>query len=675
MITKSTTIFCFVLSLCVASTGSASASQNPQTIQFDPLPDHTYGDAPFTLSATSSAGLTVTFTSSDPAIVSVDGNTATIHKAGSVVITASQPGDTNTDKADDVQQGLLVKKADQTISFGALPEISYSPLPFFLFATSSSGLPVSFSSTDPAVASLQGSYASINMPGTTYIVAHQAGDENYNAAPDVQQTLVVDKGEQTIAFDSIDAKTYGDPDFDLMASTDFGSTVTFTIADPSVASINGYTVAILNAGSTTITAHQPGDSYYNPAPDVKRVLLVNQKSQTVSFNPPAAAVFGASFNLGATATSGLSVTYHSSNPAIATISGATITMVGTGSVTITASQPGNRNYTAAADVSRSINVIKSSQTITFGPPPSKTYGDPPFEVSATSTSGLPVSFSSSDQTIATVSGNKITILAAGVVTIKASQSGNDNYIEAADVSRVLTISKADPTLVFNPIADKTIGDDAFTLQATAKIPVTFSTSSANVKIVGSALSMIGPGRVTVQAVTSPSANYVSKSATQPFCVNPMQPTITAASARELSSSADNGNQWYVDGQRIDGATGKKLQAARDGSYTVQVTIDGCSSKFSDAFAVVIAAAENALPEGSVNIFPNPSNDWFAIDIAGITAHGLQYQVIDPLGRLLLQGNSPTRSATTIDLGEQPAGIYILKLQVDDRVVTRQLLKN
>lgn len=678
MIPKLTAFFCFII-LSFSAAGhtirvGSSQPSTPQTIQFDPLSDRTFGDAPFTLTATSSAGLTVTFASSDPAIVSIDGNIATIHKAGSVIITASQSGDASTDKADDVQQSLLINKADQTISFGALPEISYSPLPFFLFATSSSGLPVSFLSTDPAVVSVQGTFASINVPGSTYIIASQAGNDNYNPASDVQQLFVIDKGEQTIAFDSINAKTYGDPDFDLFASTDFGSTVTFTIDDPTIAAINGYTVTILSAGKTTITAHQPGDSYYNPAPDVKRVLLVNPKSQTITFSPPAAVVFGASFDLAGTATSGLAVSYHSSNTSIAAINGTSVTMVGTGNVTITASQAGNKNYAAATDVSRSINVIKSAQTITFNTPPAKTFGDPSFDITATSTSGLPVSFVSSDPTIATVSGSKVTILAAGVVTITASQSGDDNYIEAANVSRVLNIAKADPQLVFNQIADKTLGDDAFSLQATAKTPITFSSSSPNVKIVGSSLSMSGAGRVTVQAITALSANYTSKSAQQQFCVNPAKPTINATSLHELTSSEDSGNQWYVDGKLIDSATSKKLQATKDGSYAVQVTVGGCSSTLSQPVVVVIAATENQLPEWSVSIFPNPSHDVFSIDFANIVTPNFHYEVFDALGRMLLQRTYHDEPVTVIDLRDHPSGLYVVKLRVGQNVVTRQVVK-
>src|SRR5690606_35172274 len=72
------------------SPGSAMVSatpQAPQTITFNPLPDKVYGDAAFALTATASSDLTVSYSSSDPAIASVSGSTVTIHAAGTVTIT------------------------------------------------------------------------------------------------------------------------------------------------------------------------------------------------------------------------------------------------------------------------------------------------------------------------------------------------------------------------------------------------------------------------------------------------------------------------------------------------------------------------------------------------------------------------------------------------------------
>jgi uncharacterized repeat protein (TIGR03803 family) len=79
-----------------------------QYITFDPLPQKTYLDEPFTLFATTSSGLPVTFESSNPAIASIDSNAVTIHKGGVVVITAKQNGGINFHPAEPVSQQLFI---------------------------------------------------------------------------------------------------------------------------------------------------------------------------------------------------------------------------------------------------------------------------------------------------------------------------------------------------------------------------------------------------------------------------------------------------------------------------------------------------------------------------------------------------------------------------------------
>ncbi|CAL2104308.1 exported protein of unknown function [Tenacibaculum sp. 190130A14a] len=80
----------------------------PQTITFNALSDVIYGDAAFNLTATASSGLTVTYTSSDPTIVSITGNTVTILKEGTINITASQAGGGSYSAAPNVVQSLTV---------------------------------------------------------------------------------------------------------------------------------------------------------------------------------------------------------------------------------------------------------------------------------------------------------------------------------------------------------------------------------------------------------------------------------------------------------------------------------------------------------------------------------------------------------------------------------------
>jgi hypothetical protein len=81
--------------------------------------------------------------------------------------------------------------------------------------------------------------------------------------------------------------------------------------------------------------------------------------------------------------------------------------------------------------------VTSPQSITFGAIPSKSVGDS-FTLGATASSGLPVSYSSSNLSVATVAGNVVTIVGAGSVEIIASQPGNPSYALATDVRQPVT---------------------------------------------------------------------------------------------------------------------------------------------------------------------------------------------------------------------------------------------
>ena len=91
------------------------------------------------------------------------------------------------------------------------------------------------------------------------------------------------------------------------------------------------------------------------------------------------------------------------------------------------------------------SVAKTNQTITFGPLAAVKVGDAPITLGATASSGLTVSYVSSDSTVASVLGNIVTILKAGTTTITASQSGDGSYNSAQSVSQTLTVTSAGPT--------------------------------------------------------------------------------------------------------------------------------------------------------------------------------------------------------------------------------------
>lgn len=102
----------------------------------------------------------------------------------------------------------------------------------------------------------------------------------------------------------------------------------------------------------------------------------------------------------------------------------------------------------------SIAIAKANQTINFAALPDKTVGDPDFSVSATATSGLPVSFAATPSSVCTNSGATIHIVGAGTCTVTASQSGNSNYNAAIPVARTFTVNPA-PTPTPTPTTTPT----------------------------------------------------------------------------------------------------------------------------------------------------------------------------------------------------------------------------
>jgi serine protease AprX len=261
---------------------------------------------------------------------------------------------------------------------------------------------------------------------------------------------------QSITFPAIAGKTYGDADFAPGASA--SSTLAVSYAASGNCSMVGGLVHISGAGSCTVTASQPGLDVYDiantgpkpwyPAADVVRSFSIAKASQTISFGALGGKTYGdPDFGVAATSSSGLAVSFAATGNC--TIAGATVHITGAGSCTVTASQGGNANYNAAPDVPQAFTIAKADQTIDFGALADKTYGEPDFDVAATSSSGLPVSFGAGGN--CTVAGSTVHITGAGSCVIAASQGGDDNYNAAPDVTQPFSIAKAALTVKANNI--------------------------------------------------------------------------------------------------------------------------------------------------------------------------------------------------------------------------------
>ena len=238
-------------------------------------------------------------------------------------------------------------------------------------ATSALAVTISLDASSTGCA-LNAGVVSFTTPGTCVLDANQAGNTGFYAAPQVQQTFTVNKGNQTITFTSTapGAATVGGATYTAAATANSGLTVAFSSGSTSVCTsggTNGSVFTFVGSGSCIVDANQAGNGNWNAASQAQQTFTVNKNNQTVSFStaaPGAATVGGANYTPAATATSGLAVTItvDNSSSSVCSISGGAVSFQATGSCVLDANQAGNGTYNAAPQVQQTFTVGKGSQS-------------------------------------------------------------------------------------------------------------------------------------------------------------------------------------------------------------------------------------------------------------------------------------------------------------------------
>ena len=515
-----------------------------QNINFIVVPNKRADDLPFTVNATASSGLPVSFSIlSGPAAVS--GNTITLDgTSGTVIIRASQAGNENYQAATNYDRSFIVnpapvEKINQLISFQAIPDKLINDADFTVNATATSGLPVTFSIVSGPATISNNRITLTGSTGTVIVRASQIGNAQYLAARTVDRpfnvkapTITQEPIAQIITFNPIGDKLTTDAPFSVTGSATSGLPVTFSIlAGP--ASINNNIITLNGqVGTVIIKASQAGNEAYLPANSIDRFFKVEAPAvseriaQTITFNPIADKLTtDGAFAVAASATSGLPVTF-SILAGPAKIDNNIITLTGqVGTVIIKASQAGNEQYLPASSIDKFFKVeapvVDSepiAQIITFNSIPDKLTTDGAFAVTASATSGLPVTFSilagpaSINNNIISLNGQ------VGTVIIKASQAGNEQYLPASSIDRFFKVAAPvdDPepiaqTITFNPIDDKLTTDASFTVNATASsgLPVSLSILSGPATIVNNQITLTGTeGTVIINASQAGDTQYL-----------------------------------------------------------------------------------------------------------------------------------------------------------------------
>ncbi|MDP9079101.1 MAG: gliding motility-associated C-terminal domain-containing protein [Bacteroidota bacterium] len=365
----------FFLFLIIVVKGYAQSSVVPnsasQTITFAQPPSKTYGDVDFKLAASSSnPNIALTYSSDNTSVATVD-NAGNVHitGAGSCTLTVSQPGNATYSVAKPVSHTLTVNRALLIVR----PEnkrIFYAdPLPLFTFTFT----------------------GFVNSDDASVFTKPPIGATPATSASNV--------GFYPITASGAEAKNY-----DIKYNTG---------------------VLTINKITLVITAKDAARQYGQPNPPLQFSYsgFVNGDNST-------------SFNV---------------KPTAATTVG---TLSDPGTYPIIGSGVESLNYTPVY-VAGTLTVTKADQQITFAALPPRAVGGADFSLTATASSGLPVTFTSSDpNTAEIINGNQVKILLAGTVNITATQAGNVDY-NTASATRVLIINPPGVTIpnTFTPNND------------------------------------------------------------------------------------------------------------------------------------------------------------------------------------------------------------------------------
>ena len=331
----------------------------------------------------------------------------------------------------------ILVKVNQTITFGALGNKTFGDADFPVAASSSSNLPVAFAASGNC--SIAGNMVQITGAGSCSITASQPGNGTYLPAPDVTQTFNINKAQAIISLGNLN-QTYTGAPLSATAATSPANLTGVSI------SYDGSPTAPTNAGSYNVVASLTSDNYQ--ADDAVGMLVIAKAAPIVTatgntcvYSGSPCAGNGAATGVDGSDLGAVTLAYSPGGSA----------PTGGGSYTVIASIGETTNHVAGSSQPAAITINQADQTISFAALSNKTYGDADFPVSASATSGLPVSFSASGS--CTISGSTVHITGAGSCTITAAQPGDANYNAAEDAQQAFSIGKATPAIIWSDPAD------------------------------------------------------------------------------------------------------------------------------------------------------------------------------------------------------------------------------
>ena len=135
---------------------------------------------------------------------------------------------------------------------------------------------------------------------------------------------------------------------------------------------------------------------------------------------------------------------------------------------------------------------------------------------------------------------------------------------------------------------------------------------------------------------------------------PLSPSITEAGTT-LTSSSSTGNQWYLNGNIINGATTQSYTVTQNGNYSVVVTVNGCSAT-SDQVNFTSVGNVDFSKNNSLIILPNPNHGIFQLNNK---SNAITIKIFNTLGEIVYENN--VNENTEIDFSGHLNGVYFIEI--------------
>lgn len=262
---------------------------------------------------------------------------------------------------------FTITKADQTIDLPGIADAALNAAPFLAPASATSGLsPVISIVSGPATVDAGGLITLTGTAGPVVVAADQAGNGNYNAAPQQQTTFTVlplVKNPQVLTITPIPTQVFGVGTVPIAAISDKGLTVSVTVLGgpgtlPASTAACPTTLTVTGAGTIVLQFTQAGDVNTLPATPTDVSVIVNKAPNTIVFDPIVDKnISDGIFDVSATATAG-AVTFSTDNSGVLQqLDNDSFNPISGGHAVITASQPGDANYLAAQSIDQRFEVV------------------------------------------------------------------------------------------------------------------------------------------------------------------------------------------------------------------------------------------------------------------------------------------------------------------------------